>query len=92
MKREEEYREIQRQASESYRNIPNWMKAIERKLSRRRLKEYDIVEILSGPFHGYYGTIVCIEGANQFLVEIVEPSGWTLVLRSYTSEQLRLSK
>lgn len=59
----------------------------------RQLKEHDVVEILAGPFQGYYGTIVCVMGANQlFTVEILEPSGWTIDIRDYSPEQLRFSK
>lgn len=89
---QEEYKSILAQASQSYRNIPNWMKTIEKKLVRRP-KLHDHVEILAGPYQGYYGAVVCVQGASQlFTVEIVEPSGYTLDMRDYTPDQLRVTK
>lgn len=59
----------------------------------RRPKLYDHVEVLAGPYQGYYGAVVNVQGASQlFTVEIVEPSGYTLDIRDYTPNELRVTK
>lgn len=55
-------------------------------------EEYDVVEVLAGPFKGSYGTVVGKYGASiedGYEVEVVDEHGATLDIRFYCLDMIR---